>query len=166
MSTHTKFTDQTEQLAKKYVLAVQKRWRQARLSLRDPKYHSLSHFVDQLLRNKGLGSFNEQFVEVAHKVGNRDLRWGVGAIKDAQKIVISVSKFILSKSLSQVNVARNRLNPDRKRKVNDETVEAKKQQWHESLERAVSLIESEKDTVMEDYWNVRCTITTSALSSR
>ena len=154
MCTRTEFTDQTEQLAKKYVLVVQKRWRQARLSVKGPKYHSLSHFVDQLLRNKGLGSFNEQFVEVAHKVGNSDLR-RVGAIKDEQKIAISISKFNSSKSLPQVNAARNRLSPDRKRKVNEETVEAKKQQRHESLERAVSLIESERDTVMEDYWNKR-----------
>ena len=99
MSPRTELIDQTEQLAKKYVLAVQKRWRQARLSVRGPKYHSLSHFVDQLLRNKGLGLFNEQFVEVAaHKVGNSDLRQ-VGAIKDAQKIAISISKFNSSKSL-------------------------------------------------------------------
>ena len=71
------------------------------------------------------------------------------------KASISISKFNSSKSLPQVNAARNRLSPDRKRKVNEETVEAKKQQRHESLERAVSLIESERDTVMEDYWNKR-----------
>jgi len=42
---YLKDEDGSKELAAKYVLAVQKRWRQIGLSVLGPKYHSLSHFV-------------------------------------------------------------------------------------------------------------------------
>ena len=152
MTTRSDYTPQTEDLAKKYAVAIQKRWRQVRLSVRGPKYHSLSHFAEHMKRDKGLGSFNEQFMEVAHKVGNVDLR-RVGLIKDQQKRALSISKFNSSRSLPGVDAARQKLSPERKRSQNPIIVAQKKRARESTLLEVTELIESGRDTVMEDYWN-------------
>jgi len=146
MTTRSDYTPQTEDLAKKYAVAIQKRWRQVKLSVRGPKYHSLSHFAEHMKRDKGLGSFNEQFMEVAHKVGNVDLRC-VGPIKDQQQRALSISKFNSSRSLPGVDAACQKLSQ------NPIIVAQKKRARESTLLEVTELIESGRDTVMEDYWN-------------
>jgi len=91
-------------------------------------------------------------MEVAHKVGNVDLR-RVGLIKDQQKRALSISKFNSSRSLPGVDAARQKLSPERKRSQNPIIVAQKKQARESTLLEVTELIESGRDTVMEDYWN-------------
>jgi len=82
-------------------------------------------------------------MEVAHKVGNVDLRH-VGLIKDQQKRAISISKFNLSRSLPGVDTARQMLSPERKRSQNPIIVAQKEQARESTLLEVTELINQEE----------------------
>lgn len=148
------YSPEKEQEAKDCVLALQKRWRQLRLSVMGPKFQSLSHFVVQMIEHGGLGPFNEQFIELAHKVGNRDFT-RVGQLKSPQKRAESIARMKSTTLLPEVLTAQEIFSPIKKEKEAPQVTAAKKQRRKETLDRVIQMIREGRDTVIDDYWNKR-----------
>ena len=117
----------------KYVIALQKTWRSLCLSTKGPKYHSLSHFVDQFMAHKGLGAFHEEWIEVMHRYGNQDRR-RVGTMKDVGKQAAYVSRLRAAFDVPEVIKMKQEFSPPRIRKRNERQQEQKEEDRARVLE--------------------------------
>jgi hypothetical protein len=137
MMKHKEFHEMGEALARvkaqKYVIALQKTWRSLCLSTKGPKYHSLSHFVDQFMAHNGIGAFHEEWIEVMHRSGNHDNR-RVGMMKDVGKQATYVSRLRAAFDVSEVIKMKQEFCPPRIRKRNERQQEQKEEDRAQVLE--------------------------------
>ena len=138
--------------AEKYVNVIQRHWRLLGLSTEGPKFHLLSHLVAQMKLKKGIGTFDEQFIEVDHKNGNAEIRRS-GAMRDTQKRESSISKRKSISDLPEVTEMEEKYNSRKRPKVNTERNAEIKQRRDAMLDHMHNILEDGTAQPITDYWN-------------
>ena len=152
--------DRVIEMGEKYIIAVTVKWKDLRLSTLGPKFHALSHFIQQLKELKGFGPFHEQFIELDHKDGNSELR-RCGALRDAQARAVAISKQKIIANLGDViHMKTEHGKPLKKRKRTNEFRLADKAQVliakrKRYLDAAMLEIQSGRNTQIVDYWKTK-----------
>jgi hypothetical protein len=76
-----------------------RKWRDLRLSTKLPKYHLFEHWLEQIVKYRGIGDFAEDFIEQAHQFGMKDEK-RTANMRDRVRTAISHSKWEYAQVLS------------------------------------------------------------------